>query len=86
MKNSPCILTLDFGTQSVRAAIIDKNGNIRHIVKEPYQPAYFSTKKGYVFPAFRRVNGPYSPRLRPWRSARLHYMPPQASAAHRQNG
>ena len=48
MKNSPCILTLDFGTQSVRAALIDKSGNIKHIIKEPYQPAYFSTQKGYA--------------------------------------
>ena len=48
MKNSPCVLTLDFGTQSVRASLIDKNGNIVHIIKEPYQPAYFSTQKGYA--------------------------------------
>ena len=48
MKNSPCVLTLDFGTQSVRASLIDKNGEILHIVKEPYKPAYFSTQKGYA--------------------------------------
>ena len=48
MNNSPCVLTLDFGTQSVRASLIDKNGNIVHIIKEPYQPAYFSTQKGYA--------------------------------------
>ena len=28
MKNSPCVLTLDFGTQSVRAALINKKGNV----------------------------------------------------------
>ena len=48
MKNSPCVLTLDFGTQSVRAALINKKGDILHIVKETYKPAYFSTQKGYA--------------------------------------
>ena len=48
MKSNPCILTLDFGTQSVRAALINKKGDILHIVKETYKPAYFSTQKGYA--------------------------------------
>ena len=48
MKSNPCILTLDFGTQSVRAALINKKGDIVHIVKETYKPAYFSTQKGYA--------------------------------------
>ena len=48
MKNNPCVLTLDFGTQSVRAALIDKTGKILTIVKAPYKPAYFSKEKGYA--------------------------------------
>ena len=48
MKSNPCILTLDFGTQSVRASLIDNAGNILHIVKEPYKPPYFSPQKGYA--------------------------------------
>ena len=48
MAKNPCILTLDFGTQSVRTALIDKKGNILCIVKESYAPAYFSNKKGYA--------------------------------------
>ena len=48
MKNNPCVLTLDFGTQSVRAALIDKTGQILAIIKEPYNPAYFSKEKGYA--------------------------------------
>ena len=48
MKNKPVVLTLDFGTQSVRASLINKEGNILHIVKESYSPAYFSSKNGYA--------------------------------------
>ena len=42
------ILTIDFGTQSVRAALFDKNGNIVGISKIPYANPYFSLKKGYA--------------------------------------
>ena len=48
MKNNPSVLTLDFGTQSVRAAIIDNKGDIKVIVKQQYKPAYFSKEKGYA--------------------------------------
>ena len=48
MKNNPCVLTLDFGTQSVRTCLIDNCGEIKCIVKEPYNPAYFSNQKGYA--------------------------------------
>ena len=48
MKENPLALTLDFGTQSVRVALIDKAGNIKHIIKESYNPAYFSKEKGYA--------------------------------------
>ena len=42
MKNNPLILTLDFGTQSVRAALVDKKGNLVAIIKQGYEPAYNS--------------------------------------------
>ena len=48
MNKKPLILTLDFGTQSVRTALIDNTGEIRYIVKEVYDPAYFSKEKGYA--------------------------------------
>ncbi len=48
MKNNPLVLTLDFGTQSVRVALIDKTGKMVHIIKESYNPAYFSKEKGYA--------------------------------------
>ena len=42
------ILTLDFGTQSLRTSFINEEGTISHIVKETYDPAYISTKSGYA--------------------------------------
>ena len=48
MERKPCALTLDFGTQSVRAAIINTDGEILHIVKRVYEPAYFSSSKGFA--------------------------------------
>ena len=48
MNNKPLILTLDFGTQSVRTALINSDGEIEHIIKEAYNPAYFSKEKGYA--------------------------------------
>ena len=48
MKTNPHILTLDFGTQSVRVSLIDKSGNIDVIVKEQYKPAYISKENGYA--------------------------------------
>ena len=47
MKN-PLILTIDFGTQSVRASIFDKHGNCLAIHKKVYEPAYHSPKNGYA--------------------------------------
>lgn len=44
---NPYVLTLDFGTQSVRAGIFDKKGNTIGLEKKVYEPAYFSPKKGY---------------------------------------
>ncbi len=48
MKNDPLVLTLDFGTQSVRTALINKKGEIVYIVRKTYEPIYFSNKKGYA--------------------------------------
>lgn len=48
MSKSPLILTMDFGTQSVRTCLIDKKGNIVAIVKKPYNPVYVSNGKGYA--------------------------------------
>ena len=48
MERNPLVLTLDFGTQSVRAALINKQGEIVYIVRKEYEPIYFSNKKGYA--------------------------------------
>ena len=48
MKTNPLVLTLDFGTQSLRTALIDSSGEIKEIVKAHYEPAYFSKEKGYA--------------------------------------
>ena len=45
---SPLILTIDFGTQSVRTALINKSGEIEAIIKRKYDPAYVSIEKGYA--------------------------------------
>lgn len=44
----PLILTIDFGTQSVRAGLFNKKGETVALVKEKYNPPYFSPKKGYA--------------------------------------
>ena len=48
MKNNPLVLTLDFGTQSVRTSLINKQGEIVYLSKKAYDPMYFSNKKGYA--------------------------------------
>ena len=48
MQNDPLVLTLDFGTQSVRTALINKRGEIVYLAKKAYEPMYFSNKKGYA--------------------------------------
>ena len=48
MKNNPLVLTLDFGTQSVRTSLINKQGENVYLYKKAYDPIYFSTKKGYA--------------------------------------
>jgi len=46
--NEPLVLTIDFGTQSVRVSLFNKQGEIVGIEKCPYSPAYFSNKPGYA--------------------------------------
>ncbi|MCQ2776695.1 MAG: FGGY-family carbohydrate kinase [Bacilli bacterium] len=46
--NDKLVLTLDFGTQSVRSALVNKKGDIVAIVKKPYIPLYRTPEKGYV--------------------------------------
>lgn len=46
--NDKLILTIDFGTQSVRAALFNKKGETIGISKVSYSPAYFSPKPGYA--------------------------------------
>ena len=48
MSKNPLALTIDFGTQSLRTALIDKTGNIVAIVKKAYNPVYYSEKNGYA--------------------------------------
>ncbi len=42
------VLTIDFGTQSVRTSLINKKGEIVAIVKTKYEPAYVSEHQGYA--------------------------------------
>lgn len=46
--NSKLALTIDFGTQSLRVALINKKGDIVAMEKRPYGEPYFSTQKGYA--------------------------------------
>jgi sugar (pentulose or hexulose) kinase len=46
-KSQELILSIDAGTQSIRAALVDTSGNILHIVKTPIQP-YFSEHPGWA--------------------------------------
>lgn len=44
----PLILTIDFGTQSVRAGLVNKKGEIVALEKIKYAPAYVSPKPGWA--------------------------------------
>ena len=49
MENSPrSILTMDFGTQSVRVGLFEENGNVLAMEKQKYEPPYFSTLPNYA--------------------------------------
>ncbi len=45
---SSLVLTIDFGTQSLRTALINKQGEIESLVKKKYDPPYVSVGKGYA--------------------------------------
>ena len=42
------VLTIDFGTQSARTALINKNGEIVSMIKTLYNPVYYSEENGYA--------------------------------------
>ncbi|MCR4911578.1 MAG: FGGY-family carbohydrate kinase [Bacilli bacterium] len=47
--DKPLVLTFDFGTQSVRAALTNKKGEIEALIKRNYSPEpYFSKEKGFA--------------------------------------
>lgn len=48
MKNEKLVLTIDFGTQSVRALIINDKGETKAMEKVPYEKPYFSPRPGYA--------------------------------------
>ena len=48
MIKNPLVLTLDFGTQSLRVALINDKGEIVSIIKKKYEPPYFSSSYGYA--------------------------------------
>ena len=45
---NPLALTIDFGTQSVRVAIVNTKGDILSLERIKYEPAYNSPKTGYA--------------------------------------
>ena len=45
---NPLVLTIDFGTQSVRVGLVNKQGEIEALERVKYEPAYFSPKPGYA--------------------------------------
>lgn len=47
MKN-PLVLTIDFGTQSVRVALVNKQGELVALERAKYDPPYSSPKRGYA--------------------------------------
>lgn len=48
MEELPLVLTIDFGTQSLRVALINKKGEIEGIIKKSYKPPYISPEKGQI--------------------------------------
>lgn len=47
-KLEPLLLTIDFGTQSVRTSVYNKQGEVLAQEKEKYQPPYFSLLPNYA--------------------------------------
>ena len=46
--NDPLVIAIDFGTQSVRAGLVNTKGEIVAIERAKYEPAYNSPKTGYA--------------------------------------
>ena len=46
-RNGELILAIDAGTQSIRAALVDLSGEIKHQIKTPIEP-YFSERPGWA--------------------------------------
>ena len=46
-KNEECVISIDAGTQSIRASLIDFHGNIIQIVKNEIEP-YYSVNPGWA--------------------------------------
>jgi sugar (pentulose or hexulose) kinase len=46
-KNNQCVLSIDAGTQSIRAVLVDIKGDLHDLVKIPIEP-YFSDKPGWA--------------------------------------
>ncbi len=46
MNKNPLVLTIDVGTQSLRASLVDKKGNIISLIKNKYDPVYLSPENG----------------------------------------
>ncbi len=46
-KNKNYVVSIDYGTQSVRVSIIDDKGKFLALEQEKYSPPYFSPKPGY---------------------------------------
>jgi sugar (pentulose or hexulose) kinase len=47
-KSDQTILTMDFGTQSVRVGIFNHKGEVLAMEKQKYEPPYFSTRPNYA--------------------------------------
>lgn len=48
MEQNPLILTFDVGTQSTRAMLVNKNGQIENTCQTVYETQYFSKKNGWA--------------------------------------
>jgi sugar (pentulose or hexulose) kinase len=48
----PLVFSFDFGTQSVRAMLVDKHGKIVALERQKYHPAYYSSQIGYAEQSF----------------------------------
>lgn len=47
-KTNNYVVSIDYGTQSVRVSIVDEKGNFLAFEQERYNPAYFSTRPGFA--------------------------------------